>query len=51
MISAVEREVGESTHGSHVEAPWGCPATSTPSVSSSQPMVPHGLRRNVGVPA
>ncbi len=50
-MSAVERETGESTHGSHVEAPWGWPATRTPSDSSSQPMVPQGLRRGVGVPA
>ena len=41
---------GWSLHGNHVEAPMGCPATRTPSSSSSQPMSPQVPIAGCGLP-
>ena len=42
--------LGWSLHGNQVGAPLGWPATSTPSVSSSQPTSPHTDGAGRGLP-
>lgn len=46
----VALSAGRSLHGNQEGAPTGWLATSAPSVSSSQPRPPHGLRTGRGFP-
>lgn len=49
-IRYVALSPGRSLHGNQDGAPMGCPATSAPSDSSSQPSPPHGLGTGTGLP-